>query len=124
MPKRIISSENEDGGYEKGKHSPLSAVELEIARILLLDRNQPNWTGLMSNNVVKNGCKAPKMIVAVDFTEDIIYIEEFLTRAKCRLCHAAGAYAIIAPRNEALVFRSNRLCWKCLKECFDVVMTV
>jgi hypothetical protein len=45
----------------------------------------------MSNNVGKNGRRAPKMIVAVDLTEDIIHIEEFLTRAKCRLCHAAGA---------------------------------
>ncbi len=116
-------SENEDGGYEKGKHSPLSEVELEIAHILLLGRNQHNWTGQMNNSVGKNDSKAPKMIVAVDFTEDIIYIEE-LTRAKCRLCHAAGAYAIIAPADEALVFRSNRLCWKCLNECFDVVMTV
>lgn len=78
----------------------------------------------MSDNVGKNGRKAAKKIVAVDFTEDIIYIEEFLTRAKCRLCHAVGAYTIIAPADEALVFRSNRLCWKCLKECFDVVMPV
>ncbi len=124
MPKRIISSENEYAGYEKVKHSPLSEVELELARILLLDRNQHNWMRQTSNNVGKNDSKAPKRIVAVDFAERIIYLEEFLTRAKCRLCHAAGAYAIIAPRDEAFVFRSNRLCWKCLKECFDAVMTV
>ncbi len=124
MPKRIISSENEDDGYQKGKHSPLRALELEKARILLLDRNQHHWTGQMSNSVGKNDRKTPKIIVAVDFTEDTIYIEEFLARAKCRLCHADGAYGIIAPADEALVFRSNRLCWKCLKECFDVVMPV
>ena len=124
MPKRIINSENEDDGYEKGKYSPLGQVGLELARIILSDRNQHNWTGQTSNDVGKNDSKAPKRIVAVDFTEGIIYIEEFLTRAKCRICHTAGAYAIIAPADEALVFRSNRLCWKCLKECFDAVMTV
>jgi len=123
MPKRIISSENKDDNYEKREPSPLSAVELWIACTLLLNRNQHIWTG-QTSKVGKKYHKTPKMIAAVDFTEDIIYIEEFLIRAKCRLCHAAGAYAIIAPRNEALVFRSNRLCWKCLKECFDVVMPV